>query len=324
MPVPVRRVLAEADRRRGADRGRAGRGARWRSAISHVAAQEMLHLALVHNLLTAIGAAPHLARPNLPQPASHYPAGRAAGAAAVRRAGAAALHVPGAARGHGPGRRGRAEPPSAGPGALLQRARHRPARPGLRHGRPPVPVDRGGLRPPGRDSTARTGCSSGRRGRRRPRSTSAGRSWSRSPTWPARSAPSTTILEQGEGPRGHWRDAHFGQFVAILDEYQQLRAADPDFEPGAPGHRRPTSGRPSATPTCRSSAIRSPRGCADLFNVVYEILLQILSGTSRTPRRPTPSSQTLADATVALMLRVIRPLGDLITTLPGRARTTPG
>ena len=43
--------------------------------ISHVAAQEMLHLALVHNLLSAIGAAPHLARPNLPQPANHYPAG---------------------------------------------------------------------------------------------------------------------------------------------------------------------------------------------------------------------------------------------------------
>src|SRR5947207_16001443 len=39
---------------------------RWRKQISHVAAQEMLHLALVHNLLSAIGAAPHLARPNLP------------------------------------------------------------------------------------------------------------------------------------------------------------------------------------------------------------------------------------------------------------------
>ena len=48
---------------------------RWRRQISHVATQEMLHLALVHNLLSAIGAAPHLARPNLPQPASHYPAG---------------------------------------------------------------------------------------------------------------------------------------------------------------------------------------------------------------------------------------------------------
>src|SRR5262245_30023981 len=48
---------------------------RWRGAISHVATEEMLHLALVHNLLSAIGAAPHLARPNLPAPAHHYPAG---------------------------------------------------------------------------------------------------------------------------------------------------------------------------------------------------------------------------------------------------------
>src|SRR5579859_4315945 len=48
---------------------------RWRAQIMHIAAQEMLHLALVQNLLSAIGAAPHLSRPNFPQPASHYPAG---------------------------------------------------------------------------------------------------------------------------------------------------------------------------------------------------------------------------------------------------------
>ena len=48
---------------------------RWRTQISHVAAQEMLHLALVQNLLSAVGAAPHLSRPNFPHPASHYPAG---------------------------------------------------------------------------------------------------------------------------------------------------------------------------------------------------------------------------------------------------------
>src|SRR5690348_17366139 len=44
---------------------------RWRRMISHVATEEVLHLALVHNLLSAIGAAPHLARPNLPAPANH-------------------------------------------------------------------------------------------------------------------------------------------------------------------------------------------------------------------------------------------------------------
>src|SRR5262245_58531673 len=48
---------------------------RWRKLIAHVATEEMLHLALVQNLLSAIGAAPHLARPGLPAPARHYPAG---------------------------------------------------------------------------------------------------------------------------------------------------------------------------------------------------------------------------------------------------------
>src|SRR5260221_3809027 len=48
---------------------------RWRTQVLHVATQEMLHLALVQNLLTAIGGPPHLVRPNLPQPAEHYPAG---------------------------------------------------------------------------------------------------------------------------------------------------------------------------------------------------------------------------------------------------------
>src|SRR6185437_16441773 len=41
---------------------------RWRRTIAHVGTEEMLHLALVQNVLSAIGAAPHLTRPNLPAP----------------------------------------------------------------------------------------------------------------------------------------------------------------------------------------------------------------------------------------------------------------
>ena len=39
-----------------------------------IAEQEMLHLALVQNLLTAVGAGPHLARPNFPVPPRAFPA----------------------------------------------------------------------------------------------------------------------------------------------------------------------------------------------------------------------------------------------------------
>ena len=48
---------------------------RWRRTLLEISGQEMLHLALVQNLLTAVGAAPRLARPNFPMPAYSYPAG---------------------------------------------------------------------------------------------------------------------------------------------------------------------------------------------------------------------------------------------------------
>ena len=74
---------------------------RWRTAISHVATEEMLHLALVHNLLSAIGAAPHFGASEPPGTRPPLPGWGEPDAGAVRRAGAPALHLPGAARGDG-------------------------------------------------------------------------------------------------------------------------------------------------------------------------------------------------------------------------------
>ena len=58
----------------------------------------------------------------------------------------------------------------------------------------------------------------------------------------------------------------------------------------------------------------------DLFNVGYEILLQIFERFFAHTEETDAQLQMLADATIGLMLRVIKPLGDLITTLPGRRR----
>src|SRR5438046_525405 len=41
---------------------------RWRRELIHIAEQEMLHLALVQNLLTAVGAGSAFERPNFPLP----------------------------------------------------------------------------------------------------------------------------------------------------------------------------------------------------------------------------------------------------------------
>ena len=48
---------------------------RWRRAITAVALEEMTHLALVGNLMNALGAAPNLNRPAFPVEAGPYPAG---------------------------------------------------------------------------------------------------------------------------------------------------------------------------------------------------------------------------------------------------------
>jgi CDGSH-type Zn-finger protein/truncated hemoglobin YjbI/ferredoxin len=273
----------------------------------------MLHLALVHNVLSAIGAAPHLARPNLPQPADHYPAGvqlallpfgeealqhfmfleRPEGMALEDADGLAAM--------------GRAEPVLE-KGDIVPRSQdfatighlYRSIEQGLAHltdkygeewlfvGPPAAQATTANFRWP--QLVAVTDLASAQRAM-------------------------DTILEQGEGPRGEWRAAHFGQFVEILDEYQQMTAANPGFDPV----------RPVMAANCRQPErhvdvplISDPltTRCTDLFNVGYEVLLQIFERYFAHTEETDAQLATLADATIALMFQVIKPLGGLITTLP--------
>jgi Ferritin-like len=116
---------------------------RWRRTIAHVATEEMLHLALVQNVLSAIGAAPHLTRPNLPAPARHYPAG--VNLTLVPFGEPALQHFMFLERPEADGaRRGqRHRRARARRGASDGRRRHRAAAAGLRHHRPPLSLDRG-------------------------------------------------------------------------------------------------------------------------------------------------------------------------------------
>jgi CDGSH-type Zn-finger protein/truncated hemoglobin YjbI len=286
---------------------------RWRKRISHVATQEMLHLALVHNMLSAIGAAPHLARPNLPAPAAHYPAGvqlallpfgeqalrhfmflerpegmdlgDADGMAAVRLAAPMMSERDIVPRGQD----------FATVGHLYRSIEAGLDRLSAKHGEDWLFVG-----PP------------------RAQATMAQFGWPELvPVTDLASARRAIdeILEQGEGPRGHWRDAHFGQFVAILDEYLQLREANPDFDPIRPvlpaNVRRPERDVDVPLITDRLTA-----RVTDLFNVSYEILLQIFERFFAHTEETDAQLKVLADATVSLMVRVIKPVGDLITTLP--------
>ena len=290
---------------------------RWRKHIFHIGAQEMLHLALVQNLLSATGAAPHLSRPNFPQPASHYPAGvhlalvpfgeealrhfmflerpegmdieDAAGMAAFAKAAPAAV-------------------PRVQVGEIVPRGQdfatvghlYRSIEAGIAHLAEKLGEEMLFIGPPRAQATQQYF------------------------GWPELVAVTDVasaqraideILEQGEGPRGNWRDAHFGQFVAILEEYLQLREANPAFDPVRaviPVNVRPSE-RDISVPLATDPIARP---VMDLFNVSYEILLLILQRFFAHTEETDPQLKALADASVNLMFGAIEPIGDLVTTLP--------
>src|SRR5262245_7511292 len=90
-------------------------------------------------------------------------------------------------------------------------------------------------------------------------------------------AASDEVIEQGEGARGDWRPAHYGRFFAIWSEYQKLREQDPSFEPARPVIPAFTQQpydieEPQSQPTEQVT-----RDVAELFNLGYEVLLQVLT-----------------------------------------------
>jgi CDGSH-type Zn-finger protein/truncated hemoglobin YjbI len=286
---------------------------RWRKQVSHVATQEMLHLALVHNLLSAIGAAPHLARPNLPQPADHYPAGVQLallpfGEQALRHF--MFLERPEGmdlADAEGLAAVGRAEP-------LMSERDIVPRRQDFAtvgHLYRSIEAGIGRLAEKYGEQWLFVGPPMAQ-------ATQAYFSWPELvPVTDLASAQRAidTILEQGEGPRGDWRDAHFGQFVAILDEYEEMTQADPAFNPVRPvvaANVRPPE-RDVDVPLITDALTAR---VTDLFNVAYEVLLQIFERFFAHTQETDAQLKVLADATLGLMLQVIKPLGDLITTLP--------
>jgi hypothetical protein len=287
---------------------------RWRRTIAHVAADEMLHLALVQNVLSAIGAAPHLARPNLPAPAHHYPAG--VNLMLVPFGEPALQHFMFLERPEGMALEGAEDidapvhdaVPLMAEGEIVPHVQdfatvghlYRSIEHGLAHLAEKFGERNLFVGPP------------------RAQATSTDFHW---PELVAVTDLATaqraldTILEQGEGARGHWETAHFGEFVRILDEYRSMRAADPAFDPVRPVMFA-TVRRGERDDSVPLIGDRVTSRCTDLFNVSYEILLQILERYFAHTEETDAQLATLANAAVTLMSGVLRPLGELITTLP--------
>jgi Ferritin-like len=287
---------------------------RWRHAVAHVATEEMLHLALVQNVLSAIGAAPHLTRPNLPAPVHHYPA--AVSLTLVPFGEQALQHFLYLERPEGmalEGAEGIDAPvhdavPLVADGDIVPQLQdfatighlYRSIEHGLAH-----LADKFGERnlfvgPP------------------RAQATSADFRWPELVAVTDLASAQRaldTILEQGEGARGHWEAAHFGQFVDVLEEYRGMIAANPAFDPVRPVmFAKVRRGEHDDSSPLIGDRVTSR--CTDLFNVSYEILLQILERYFAHTEETDAQLGTLANAAITLMGGVLGPLGELITTLP--------
>jgi len=288
--------------------------ARWHEVLTGIAIEEMLHLALVFNVMTAIGAAPPLSRPNFPRSSDDLPGGiqfrllpfgtdslthflyleRPEGMERMDAEGFVPTVPP-------------REPVE--PGEAISRAQDFGTVGHLYRG-----IERG------------LAALSNRFGERGlfvgPRRTQATPELFR---WPqlvavhdlaSATAAINEIIEQGEGARGDWRPAHYGRYLGIWAEYAKLTQASPAFEPAFPVI--PAFTRQPYDLTEPQPLLTDPltRSIAEVFNLGYEVLLQTLNRFFTHTDETDEQLQSLVGAAFGLMAGVLRPLGRTLPRLP--------
>jgi hypothetical protein len=288
---------------------------RWRRELIHIAEQEMLHLALVQNLLTAVGAGSAFERPNFPLPPHAYPAGIKIELLPFNET--SLRHLIYLERPEGLDMADQDALAAVEQAAPLPRAAEDEIGPRLQDFETIGTLYR--AIELGFDRLAE------RLGEERlflgPRSAQAVVGHFPLPNLAAVTdlasahAAIDTIVEQGEGARGEWREAHFGRLVTILDEYFDLRDADPGFEPSRPVLAACVREREDGVPVPIISDPFTSR-CVDLLNAVYEVILQLLTRYFAHTDETEDHLGVLAEVSVGLMKSVVKPLGGLVTRLP--------
>ena len=127
------------------------------------------------------------------------------------------------------------------------------------------------------------------------------------------------IVEQGEGASPDVEDSHYRRFLGLRDEYREALAADPEFRPARPVVESPHS--IAATDVAEGplvSVLDDPLSAnvCNLFDGAYELMVQML-GRLFVHAEETPGQlKALADTAVGMMFDVLVPLGRALTALP--------
>jgi hypothetical protein len=287
---------------------------RWERVITGVAVQEMGHLVLASNLLTSIGAAPHLRRPNFPQRSRYYPP---AIQLTLRAFDETALdHFIYIERPEG------LDLPDA-PGFEHPASAPTPSNEGVIE---PVDIEYSTVGELYHDIEEGFASLATQLGEERlfigpPRAQATGAYFPIPGLAPVTDLASARraieeIVEQGEGLRGDIENSHYARFLGIRGELDRLRAARPGFEPA-----RPVLENPFVEPPADSAGVNlieqpEARAVADLFNAAYGVMVELLMRFFAHTEETHEELMTLAGTAIGTMEGVLAPLGPMLTMLP--------
>lgn len=297
---------------------------RWSRVIVNVATEEMLHLSLVSNLLTSVGGSAHFARPPLPQTSRFYPGGISISLC-------------------------RFDDATLSRFMHLERPSDMSIEPVIEDDddvdldQEPPDAPRGSLAPvrdgvaPDAESLATVGqlyetIEDGFRtlhdvvGPSRlfigdPRNQVTDETFKISELTAvtdldtAREA-LATLVHQGEGVRGDWTDAHYGQFRRIRRELREHLASDPTFEPAWPCATNPVTA--DLLPSDDQTVITSPSALdlIKLFNGSYTVMTMLLQRCFAAQDEPPSVTRLFAGTAMSLMAHVLGPVGRLLAGTP--------
>jgi len=291
---------------------------RWRGVILDVAIEEMLHLGLVANLMTAIGATPHFSRPNFPVAPGYHPAGVVVELASFSKdtidhfvflERPEGVDLPDGA-GFGPGRPYQR---ATRPDVLVPSAQdfltvgylYRAVENGF--GRLARELGEGQLFIGQADAQI---------------TPAIGRFNQLVAVTNHRTACATiqAIVEQGEGSPGHAQNSHYTKFCGVRDELAALSAADLGFAPAWPVARNPVMRKP---PTPEGKVhVDAPETARllDLGNATYGLMLRCLMGAFGQPAASQSLRRSLYDAAIDLMHAIV-PLAEQLARLPATSHS---
>lgn len=296
---------------------------RWHRAIMDVAREEMLHLAIVSNLLTSIGWPAHFSRGNFPVAPGYHPAGVTVFLAPFERA--TLDHFIFLERPEGldlPDGAGFAATRRYDRGAVGLTNRISPsAHDYLTVGHLYRGIRQGFVQLAAKMGAAELFC--GDRAAGIDASLALLPGLERIYDLAGAERGIDRIVLQGEGAAGHDEDSHYRRFCAVRDEYETLLAQRPDFRPARPVARNPVMNRPPI-PDGKIHVVE-PRAAQlmDLGNCVYNLMLRLLGRGFESAHDSAAGRRLLFEGAIETMLLLTR-IGERLTQLPANPQEFPG